>query len=98
MGISIAPSLGTGPLDGRMLLLIAADDRVEPRFQVSDSNRTAQVFGVDAEGLRPGQELFVDAATHGYVRVLVNALLVTLVLAAVSAVYALGDRRLRREP
>jgi hypothetical protein len=66
VGISIAPSLGTGPLDGRMLLLIAADDRVEPRFQVSDSNRTAQVFGVDAEGLRPGQELFVDAATLGY--------------------------------
>jgi hypothetical protein len=28
----------------------------------------------------------------------VNALLVTVVLAAVSAVYAFGDRRLRREP
>jgi uncharacterized membrane protein len=41
---------------------------------------------------------FVDVATHGYARVVVNALLVTVVLAAVSAVYAFGDRRLRREP
>ena len=66
VGISVAGSLATAPLDGRMLLLIAADDRVEPRFQISDNDRTAQVFGVDAEGLRPGQELFVDATTLGY--------------------------------
>jgi uncharacterized membrane protein len=39
---------------------------------------------------------FVDVATHGYGRVLVNALLVTAVLGAVALLFALGDRRLPR--
>lgn len=37
---------------------------------------------------------FLDVVTHGYARVVLNAVLVTLVLAAVSAVFWLGDRRL----
>ena len=41
---------------------------------------------------------FVDAHTQGYPRVLVNALLVTLVLGAVSALFWCGDRKLRRAP
>ncbi len=41
---------------------------------------------------------FVDAATHGYARVLANALLVLLVLGAVACIYLLGDKRLRRAP
>jgi hypothetical protein len=39
---------------------------------------------------------FVDIATHGYGRVLTNALLVTAVLGVVGALYGLGDRALRR--
>jgi hypothetical protein len=41
---------------------------------------------------------FVDASTHGYVRVLLNAVLVTLVLATVAMIYRAGDRRSRRAP
>jgi predicted secreted protein len=41
---------------------------------------------------------FVDVASHGYARVVLNAVLVTLVLGAVSAVFWLGDRRLREAP
>lgn len=41
---------------------------------------------------------FVDAHTHGYARVLVNCLLVTVVLGAVSALCWWGDRKLRRTP
>lgn len=39
---------------------------------------------------------FVDVATHGYGRVLANALLVTAVLGVVGALYGLGDRAQRR--
>ena len=56
----------TGGLDGRMLLLLSADERTEPRFQVSDGDRTAQIFGVDVEGLRPGQDAVIDADVLGY--------------------------------
>jgi hypothetical protein len=39
---------------------------------------------------------FVDVATHGYGRVLVNALLVAVVCVLVGALYAFGDRTLSR--
>jgi uncharacterized membrane protein len=41
---------------------------------------------------------FVDVASQGYGRVLVNAVLVTLVLGAVAGLYLFGDRRLRPAP
>lgn len=41
---------------------------------------------------------FVDAATNGYARVVVNALLVTAVFAVVASLFRLGDRRLRPAP
>jgi hypothetical protein len=41
---------------------------------------------------------FLDVTTHGYARVTVNAILVTLVLAAVAALFALGDRWLPPAP
>jgi hypothetical protein len=66
VGLSVAGSVAAQPLDGRMLLLIAANDRTEPRFQISDGDRTAQVFGLDVDGLRPAQEVFVGATTLGY--------------------------------
>ncbi len=42
------------PLDGRLLLLISADDADEPRFQINDGPDTQQVFGTDVVGLAPG--------------------------------------------
>lgn len=41
---------------------------------------------------------FLDVTTHGYGRVLVNALLVVIVFAVLSAVFLLGDRKLRPAP
>lgn len=41
---------------------------------------------------------FVDVATHGYARVLLNALLVVGVLAVVAMLIGVGDRRLRPAP
>ena len=41
---------------------------------------------------------FLDVPTHGYVRVALNAVLVTLVLAGVAAVFGVGDRRLPAAP
>src|SRR5712691_4036681 len=47
-------------------VLLSTDQRTEPRFQVADSDRTAQIFGVDVEGLRPGQDALVHAGVLGY--------------------------------
>ncbi len=54
------------PIDGRLLLLISADAEGEPRLQVNDSINTAQVFGVDVDGWKPGEPRGVDAKAFGY--------------------------------
>ena len=64
--LSVPASQTTAALDGRMLLLVSTDQRTEPRFQVSDNDRTAQIFGVDVEGLKPGQDAIVHAGVLGY--------------------------------
>jgi hypothetical protein len=56
------------PIDGRLLVLISTDTADEPRFQVSDAVNTAQVFGIDVEGWRPGETRVVDATAFGYPR------------------------------
>ena len=55
-----------GPLDGRLLLIIAPDDEKEPRFRVRSGIKAAQVFGLDVEGLAPGEDAVIDAGAFGY--------------------------------
>lgn len=49
------PSVRSGqPLDGRLILILAKSADSEPRFQVRDDFRSAQIFGKDAEAWGPG--------------------------------------------
>ncbi len=67
IGVSYPKELGPGPFDGRMLLMLADNDGREPRFQVSSRNEDAQpVFGIDVEGLMPGEEAVFDARVFGF--------------------------------
>src|SRR5687767_6041822 len=54
------------PLDGRLLVFISADTSGEPRFQISDTPGTQQVFGIDVDGWKPGETRIVDASAFGY--------------------------------
>src|SRR5215467_8074480 len=65
--ISFAASLNSTPLDGRVYLLISKNNTREPRFQVAESGvNSQQVFGLDVEGLRPGQAAVIDGTAVGY--------------------------------
>ena len=64
--VSVPASAGSQPLDGRVLLMLSTDPSGEPRFQISDGVKTQQVFGVDVDGLPPGQAAVFDAAVLGY--------------------------------
>jgi hypothetical protein len=67
IGVSYPKELGPGPFDGRMLLMLADNEAREPRFQISSRNEDAQpIFGVDVEGLMPGQEAVFDAGVFGF--------------------------------
>ncbi|MBN2246213.1 MAG: hypothetical protein JW755_10250 [Candidatus Aminicenantes bacterium] len=52
--------------DGRMLLMLSLDDSREPRFQISDGPNTQLIFGIDVEGLAPGEDAVIDASVFGY--------------------------------
>lgn len=53
--------------DGRIILILANNDEVEPRFQYRIySPGTQPGFGVDVEGLEPGEAAVVDGSTFGF--------------------------------
>jgi hypothetical protein len=54
------------PLDGRLLLFFSTDAGKEPRFQVGDTLKTQQVFGIDVEGWRAGAEAVFNEEVLGY--------------------------------
>jgi hypothetical protein len=58
----------TKPLHGHLILVFAKDASREPRFQLGEQYTSAEGFGVDADGLAPGQPLVIDAQTFGYPR------------------------------
>ena len=52
--VSFGPDQSKTPLDGRLLVMLSTDPKDEPRFQINDSPKTQQIFGIDVDGLAPG--------------------------------------------
>ena len=65
-GISFPAERSKTPLDGRILLLVSNDGSAEPRFQISDGATTQLIFGIDVDGLAPGQDALIDASAFGF--------------------------------
>ncbi|MEE8169437.1 MAG: hypothetical protein V3T70_02705 [Phycisphaerae bacterium] len=49
-----------------MLLMLSKDASTEPRFQISDGPNSQQIFGMDVEGLKPGEEALFDGTAPGF--------------------------------
>ena len=64
--VSFAVDRSTEALDGRLLVLLSTEKDGEPRFQINDGPNTQLVFGIDVEGLAPGEEATVDEYAVGY--------------------------------
>ncbi len=64
--ISVPAERSKTPLDGRLLLMLATNDKAEPRFQIDDSEDTQLIFGIDVDGWKSGQPAVVDGAAIGY--------------------------------
>jgi hypothetical protein len=64
--VSFPKELSPAPLDGRLLLIVSTDPSAEPRMQVNDTPNTQMVFGLDVDGLPPGQPAMVDERAFGY--------------------------------
>ena len=64
--VSIAASKAPKPLDGRLLLFLANNDKSEPRFQISDDAPTQLLFGVDVNNWQAGKPTVVSTNAFGY--------------------------------
>src|SRR5688572_14547935 len=64
--ITFTPEMSDQAQDGRLLLLLSNNDKAEPRNQISDGLKTQLVFGVDVEGVKPGDVITVDASAFGF--------------------------------
>jgi len=65
--ISFPESLSAKPLDGHILIGISTDKSSEPRFQLREEEAfSAQFFGLDVEGWKPGTPAVIDSTTLGY--------------------------------
>jgi len=66
--ISFSDSLSEGKaLDGHIMLGISTDQNSEPRFQLLEEEASsAQFFGLDVDGWKPGTPATIDSTTLGY--------------------------------
>ena len=64
--LSFSAERTSTPLDGHMLLMLSKDGAREPRFQMGDGPAGQQVFGIDVNGLEPGQAAIFDRKVLGY--------------------------------
>lgn len=64
--ISFPPEVGIQPQDGRLILLLSTNDKQEPRFQFNFGLNTQLGFGLDVEGMKPGQEMAFDDSAFGF--------------------------------
>jgi hypothetical protein len=62
--VSVSPTAHKGPLTGRLVLVVAKEAEPEPRLLISPSGPA--LFGVDLEGLEPGEAAVVGEDATGY--------------------------------
>jgi len=64
--VSFTAEASAAAVDGRLLLILSRDDESEPRFQIRPGVGAVQMFGVNVEGIAPGQQVVIDSAAFGY--------------------------------
>ncbi|HEY0739914.1 MAG TPA: hypothetical protein VGD40_00580 [Chryseosolibacter sp.] len=64
--VSFTKEMADQAQDGRLLLLISHNDKAEPRNQINDGLTTQLVFGLDVEGMKPGDEISIGDEAFGF--------------------------------
>jgi len=64
--VSFPVEVSKQPLDGRVILLLATNEKSEPRFQFNAGVNTQLGFGIDVEGMTPDQQIAVGDSAFGF--------------------------------
>ncbi len=62
--ISFSRSAHSGPITGRVFVMLSAFEQREPRFQVSTGG--VPFYGIDVDQLVPGEQVVIDDGIFGY--------------------------------
>jgi hypothetical protein len=64
--VSFPATLEAKPRDGRVILVLSRRETPEPRLAQMTSVNAQPMFGIDVNGLKPGQPAVFDAGTRGW--------------------------------
>ncbi len=65
--VTVPASQASAPVDGRLLLMLAKDDRAgEPRSQINAGPTGQLIFGIDVDGWKPGTAATFDTSAIGF--------------------------------
>jgi len=64
--IRLGRGLRTTPVGGRLILVVSKNMQDEPRFQVTWSLGTQQIFGMDVDGWEAGETREMSSSTRGW--------------------------------
>jgi hypothetical protein len=64
--VTLPASVKDAPVDGRVLVILAAKPDPQPREQVKADYDSAQIFGVTVDGLKPGGSTTVGSGVLGF--------------------------------
>lgn len=64
--ISFTKEMSDQAQDGRLLIMLANNNEREPRFQINEGLKAQLVFGVDVEGMQPGDKIVIDETAFGF--------------------------------
>ena len=55
ISVSFSSGASDSALDGRLLLMLSSDPSGEPRFQIGTGLNTQLIFGMNVDGMAPGE-------------------------------------------
>ena len=64
--VSFSDTVSGQALDGRLLLMLSANNDKEPRFQINSGLDAQLIFGVDVDDMQAGQEISFDDSVFGF--------------------------------
>lgn len=66
VSISFSDAVGTEKMDGRLLLMLANNDKSEPRFQINDGLTAQLIYGKNVDGMSPNDKVVFNEEDFGF--------------------------------
>ena len=64
--IAYAGAVDSGPITGRVFVVISKNNRTEPRLQAGSYSGSVPFYGLDVQSLKPDEPAVIDASNLGY--------------------------------